>query len=138
LATPDSKPAALPALFSMKCPACRRGSMYLQRSLFPLKGNLQMPERCPVCGQKMELETGFYFGTGYISYGLSVGLLIIFAVIFQLVYGFSFTDNSVFIFLGVAIALMLLLQPWLARFSRVLYLWMFVRYGKGETMRSQE
>jgi hypothetical protein len=89
-----------------------------------------MPERCSVCGQKMELEPGFYYGTGYVSYGLTVGLLAIYAVIFAFTIGFSYRDNSVFWFLGTGILALILLQPWLMRISRVLYLYMFVRYGQ--------
>ena len=135
---PDAKPAALPALLAMKCPNCRKGRMFTQKSLFPLKHMLDMPERCTVCGQKMELEVGFYYGTGYVSYGLTVGLLFIFAILFALTYGFSYKDNSVFIFIGIAVGILILLQPWLMRISRVLYLWAFVKYGKGSTVSSQQ
>jgi hypothetical protein len=104
--------------------------MFSQRSIFPLSRLLDMPERCPVCGQKMELEVGFYYGTGYVSYGLTVGIFALYAVFFGLVFGFSYKDNSVFWFLGTGIAGVLLLQPWLMRLSRVLYLYLFVRYGE--------
>jgi hypothetical protein len=104
--------------------------MFRNPSIFPLDELLDMPERCPVCGQKMELEPGFYYGTGYVSYGLTVGLLAIYAVVFGLTAGFSYKDNSVFWFLGTGIAGLILLQPWLMRMSRVLYLYMFVRYGQ--------
>lgn len=97
-----------------------------------------MPDRCPECSQKMELEPGFYYGTGYVSYGLSVALLAIIAVIFALTYGFSYKDNSVFIFMGIGFGLLILLQPWLMRISRVLYLWAFVKYGKGASFSSHE
>ncbi len=94
-----------------------------------------MPERCSECGLKYELETGFWFGTGYISYGISVGLIIIMAVIFSLTYGFDFNDNSIFIFLALAVGIMALLQPILMRFSRALYLRIFVKYGEGQPVR---
>ncbi len=123
-------PALLPAILSMKCPCCRKGRMFINPSIFPLSQMLDMPERCPVCGQKMELEPGFYYGTGYVSYGLSVGLLAIYAVIFGLTVGFSYQDNSVYWFLATGILGLILLQPWLMRMSRVLYLYMFVRYGQ--------
>ena len=29
-----------------------------------------MYENCPVCSQKYDLEPGFWYGTGYVSYGL--------------------------------------------------------------------
>ena len=89
-----------------------------------------MPERCEVCGQKMELEPGFYFGTGYVSYALSVMITAIVAVVFAYTWGFDYRDMSIFWFLGIDIGLLILLQPWLMRLSRVLYLYMFVKYGK--------
>lgn len=104
--------------------------MFCNPSIFPLSHMLDMPERCPECGQKMELEVGFYYGTGYVSYGLTVGLLALYAVVFGLTKGFSYTDNSVYWFLGTGIVGLALLQPWLMRISRVLYLYMFVRYGE--------
>ena len=134
----SEKPAALPAILNMKCPNCRRGRMFIQPGIFPLKGMMNMPERCEVCGQKMELEVGFYYGTGYVSYGLTVALLSLCFVAYWLTFGLSYKDNSIFYALGISVGLVLLLQPWLMRISRVLYLWMFVKYGKGATLKSEE
>lgn len=119
----------------MKCPNCRKGNMFTNRSIFPLGKMLEMPQRCSECDLKYELELGFWFGTGYISYGLSVGLIIVMAVIFALTYGFNFDDNSIFIFLGLAVGIMVLLQPILMRFSRALYIRLFVTYGEGQPIR---
>lgn len=132
------KPAALPAILKMKCPNCRRGRMFTQPSIFPLKTMMDMPERCLECGQKMELEVGFYYGTGYVSYGLTVALLGLCFVAYGLTLGLSYKDNSIFYALGVSVGIVLLLQPWLMRISRVLYLWMFVKYGKGAAIKSEE
>jgi hypothetical protein len=112
--------------------------MFCNRSIFPLKDLLKMPERCSVCGQKMELEVGFYYGTGYVSYGLTVGLLGMCFVAYWLIFGLSYKDYSVFYALGSSVAIVLLLQPWLMRMSRVLYLYMFVKYGKGTTWTSEQ
>lgn len=125
-------PALLPSMLTMKCPNCRKGRMYTQKSVFPLKSMLQMPEHCPECGQKMELEPGFYFGTGYVSYGLTVALLATVFVAYAVLVGLSYKDNSIFIALATAVGVTLVLQPWLMRISRVLYLYMFVKYGKGD------
>jgi len=135
---PDSKPALLPSILKMRCPNCRKGHMFCTPGIFPLQDLLKMPDRCEVCGQKMELEVGFYYGTGYVSYALSVGLLGACFVAYWLIFGLSYKDNSIFYALGIAIAITLLLQPWLMRISRVLYLYMFVKYGKGSTMKSEE
>lgn len=135
---PDTKPPLLPSIFRMKCPNCRKGDMFTQKSIFPLNKMLDMPERCEVCGQKMELEVGFYYGTGYVSYALSVGMLGAVFVAYWIIFGLSYKDYSVFYALGTAIAIVLLLQPWLMRISRVLYLYGFVKYGKGSSMQSEQ
>lgn len=134
----SAKPSLLPAIVKMKCPNCRKGDMYVNKGIFPLKEVLDMPEHCEVCGQKFELEVGFYYGTGFVSYALSVFLLIVMFVAYWLLFGFSYKDNSVFICLGASILILGLLQPWLMRISRVLYLYMFVKYGAGARMTSEQ
>ena len=97
-----------------------------------------MPEHCPVCGQKMELEVGFYYGTGYVSYALTIVLFALVFVFYWFVPGISYKDYSIFYYLLTSTILALLLQPWLMRLSRVLYLYLFVKYGKGTVWKSQE
>ena len=121
----------------MKCPNCRKGKMFSQKSIFPLKNLLDMPERCEVCNQKFEIEPGFWYGTGYVSYAISVGLIFCLAVLFALTVGFSWKNNSIYIFIGVMITAMVVLQPWIMRYSRVLYLYVFVKYKRGQTLRSE-
>lgn len=112
--------------------------MFSQPNIFPLKGMMDMPEHCTVCGQKLELEVGFYYGTGYVSYALTVALIGALFVAYWLTLGLSYKDNSIFYALGISVGVVLLLQPWLMRISRVLYLWMFVKYGKGAALKSEE
>lgn len=133
-----AKPSLLPAILKMQCPNCRKGHMFCNKSIFPLKELLKMPERCEVCGQKFELEVGFYYGTGYVSYALSIVILILTWIAYWLVLGLSYKDNSVFYCLTVSIGILVVLQPWLMRISRVLYLYMFVKYGQGARMTSEQ
>jgi hypothetical protein len=114
----------------MKCPNCRKGNMYNQKGIFPMNHMLDMPERCSCCGQKMEIEVGFYFGTGYVSYALSVALFIFNLIWYWAIFGITYKDNSIFIYLFTSIAIVLLCQPYIMRISRVLYLYMFVKYGQ--------
>ena len=134
----NNRPAVLPSILKMKCPNCRKGDMYSNKSMFPLKELLSMPEHCPVCGQKMELEVGFYYGTGYVSYGLSIIIFILVFILYWLILGISYKDNSIFYYLVTSTAVVVLLQPWLMRISRVLYLYLFVKYGKGTVLKSEE
>lgn len=135
---PTEKPALLPSILRMKCPNCRKGDMFINKSVFPLNHMLDMPDKCAVCGQKMELEVGFYYGTGYVSYALSVGLFFFNLAWYWLLIGLSVEDNSVFYYLITSISIVVLLQPWIMRISRVLYLYMFVKYGKGGESTANE
>lgn len=104
--------------------------MFSSPSIFPLKNLLEMPERCTTCNQKMEIEVGFYYGTGYVSYALTIVLIAIVFLVYALLFGITYQNNSVFIALGISIVLVILLQPWLMRISRVLYLYLFVKYDR--------
>jgi len=116
------------SLFTMKCPRCRRGKMFENSNAWNLKKVLRMPHQCSVCKQPYELEVGFWYGTGYVSYGLSVLYLILTFVLWWIFIGFSVTDNRFFWWMGIAITSLIILQPWLMRFSRALYLYFFVKY----------
>ena len=87
-----------------------------------------MNERCPVCGQLTDIEVGFYYGTGFVSYLLAVIISVITLVLWWVFIGFSFQDNRFFWWMGLNAFLLLVLQPWLMRFSRSLWISWFVRY----------
>ena len=127
------KPGIIPSLFGGKCPNCRKGNMFINKSIFPMKDMMKMPERCATCGQKMEIEPGFYYGTGYVSYALSVAIAIFNFVWYAVLIGFSWHDDSVWYYLGITITMLILLQPLLMRFARILYLYMFVKYGSNRS-----
>jgi uncharacterized protein (DUF983 family) len=124
----SSRPNLLWSIFANRCPRCRRGKLFLNSNPYKLKTTMQMPERCPICGQRYELQTGFYFGTGFVSYGISVLLLGIIFVVWYFTLGFSYKDNSVFLCLGLSTAALILLQPVLQRLSRSIWIAFFVRF----------
>ncbi|MEO8583489.1 MAG: DUF983 domain-containing protein [Flavitalea sp.] len=122
------KPSHLWSLFTMKCPRCRRGHMFNNNNPWNLRKVFSMPEKCPECKQPYELEVGFWYGTGYVSYALSVVYLILTFILWWVIIGMSVDDNRFFWWMGLAVVSLVLLQPWLMRFSRVLYLYFFVKY----------
>lgn len=89
-----------------------------------------MPERCAECGQRYDLEQGFWYGTAYVSYALAVAVSVSSFVAWLVFIGVSTDDNRVFYWLGFNGVLLLVLQPWLMRLSRVIYLNFFVSYDK--------
>jgi hypothetical protein len=87
-----------------------------------------MNEYCPVCGQPTEIETGFYYGTGYVSYALTVAFSVASFVAWWVLIGFSLDDSRFFWWLGSNAVLLVLLQPLIMRLSRSIWLSWFVKY----------
>ncbi|RYZ32208.1 MAG: DUF983 domain-containing protein [Sphingobacteriales bacterium] len=124
----EQKPNLLLSVLGNKCPRCRKGNLFVSRNPYKLKVVTQMPEHCPVCGQETELEPGFYYGTGFVSYGLSVLFSVISFILWALTIGVSFRDDRVFWWMGINIAVTILIQPLLMRLSRSIWIAFFVRY----------
>jgi len=116
-------------VFNHKCSRCRTGDMFQNKSPYKLKGFMKMNERCPDCGQRMEIETGFYYGTGYVSYILAVALSVASFIAWLVIVGMSLKDNRFFWWIGFNAILLILLQPYLMRLSRALWLSFFVKYN---------
>ena len=125
------KPNYIWSILTMRCPKCRRGDMFKHPNPYKklkLSYILDMYDKCPVCKQKYDLEVGFWYGTGYVSYGLAVALSAITFVAWWVLIGISFSDNRVFYWLAINSFLLVVIQPWLMRISRVIYLYFFVSY----------
>jgi hypothetical protein len=87
-----------------------------------------MHEKCEVCGQPMEPEVAFYYGTGYVSYVLAVAISVATFVAWWVLIGFSFSDARFFFWIGFNAVVLLLMQPYLMRLSRTIWLSFFVKY----------
>ncbi len=127
------KPNYLWSMLSMHCPRCRRGYMFKDKNPYKkltLSHIFDMYESCPVCHQQYDLEPGFWYGTGYVSYGLAVLISAISFIAWWLIIGISVNDNRVFLWLILNAISILVLQPWLMRISRVVYLYLFVKYNE--------
>lgn len=120
------------SILAMKCPRCRRGPMYKSSNPYKklsLSHIFDMHDNCPVCAQKYDLERGFWYGTGYVSYALAVAISVATFVAWLVLIGVSTDDNRIFWWLGVNTFILIVTQPWLMRLSRVLYMRFFVKYN---------
>lgn len=118
----------LASVFGCYCPRCREGKLFKNKVTAKINRNVDMHEQCPVCGQITDIEVGFYYGTGYVSYMLAVIVSGITFVAWWLFIGFSFSDNRFGWWIGINAVLLILQQPWLMRLSRSLWISWFVRY----------
>ncbi len=115
-------------VLSCRCPRCRDGKLFQNPISISLKKNLQMNKDCTVCGQPSEIEVGFYYGTSYVSYVLTVAMSIATLMAWWVIVGLSVNDNRFFYWMGFNAVLLLVLQPWLMRFSRSLWISWFVKH----------
>ncbi len=126
-------PGVVSSVLTMKCPRCRRGDMFTHANPYKklsLSYIFEMPEKCEVCGQKFDLEPGFWYGTGYVSYALAVAISVATFVAWFVLIGVSTDDNRIFYWLILNAVILLLAQPWIMRLSRVIYMLFFVSYDK--------
>jgi transposase-like protein len=109
-----------------KCPKCGEGKV------FATKGNpllFRMPKmnaKCPCCGHKFEKETGYFFGSMYVSYGLTVAEMIaVFLVAHFFIKSFA---GMMALIAGLAV----LLSTFNFRLSRMI--WIYMLDGKNRTV----
>ena len=77
----------------------------------------------------MDIEVGFYYGTGYVSYTLTIALSVATFFAWWFFIGISANDNRIFWWLGINTGILILLQPYLMRLSRTMWLSFFVKYN---------
>lgn len=100
-----------------------------------------MNDHCPVCGQVLDMEPGFYYGTNMVSYTLAVLISIFSFFLWWLTIGFSLSDSRFFWWIGLNAVLLVLLQPPLMRISRTIWIYFFVKYSprwsEGDVMHAE-
>ena len=116
------------AVLGCYCPRCREGKLFSHAVAISLKRNMEMNERCPECGQITDIEVGFYYGTGYVSYVIALLISAFSFLLWWLIVGFSFGDNRFLAWVISNAVLLIIMQPWLMRLSRSLWISWFVRY----------
>jgi uncharacterized protein (DUF983 family) len=115
----EVQPSKFSAFLAQTCPHCHAGPVF-KHPTFSLKF-MQMYDKCTVCGQKYEIEPGFFWGSMYISYFMTV--IIGFAVGFT---DFQLVPNPpVLQVIGLICIALLILSPVSFRYSRMIMLYSF-------------
>lgn len=97
-----------------------------------------MHKTCTVCGQPTEIEVGFYYGTGYVSYALTVAFSVATLVAWWVIIGLSVNDNRFFYWLAFNAVFLITLQPWIMRLSRSIWISWFVKHDPHWTQHQPE
>lgn len=115
-----SKRSKFSILTQGKCPRCGEGNMFQDANPYHLGNMGKMYKTCSHCGLRFEPETGFYYGSMYLSYAIGVFSSLIVFAIFNFIFGLS----TLWSFVIVA-AVWIGISPFLFRFSRTLWLSLF-------------
>ena len=120
-----SEESTVTALLKAKCPKCHKGNMFEVSNPYNFKRMHEMPEVCSYCNESFNPEPGFYTGAMYVNYGFTIILSGLCYILMEIVLGLPAA-----VFFGIYIAVLLIIAPLMFRYSRVLYLYLFVRYDK--------
>lgn len=115
--------SALSSMVSMRCPKCREGKMFPERTLYSGRF-MKMNDRCSCCGQSFNPEPSYYFGAMFISYALNTAYF----VTVWLALLITLDQITVTLMIGVIVTLVIGLLPITFRLSRVLWIYIFIRY----------
>lgn len=114
----------------LKCPKCGKGDLFKSHP-YNLSKLLDMYDKCPNCQEDFVVETGFYHGAMYMSYIVTCAMCIALLPIYTAL-NFSrekFLDNAMWYITACAI-MVLLSAPYVAHFSRALWLTIHIKYFK--------
>ncbi|AYN02791.1 MULTISPECIES: DUF983 domain-containing protein [unclassified Flavobacterium] len=124
------KGSKLNSILKGTCPKCQNESMYEDKNPFHLSKVLKMNESCSHCGFVYQIEPSFFYGAMYVSYGLNVALGIAAFIISYVLFNSSIETS----FIAIVITLVLLF-PFVLRWSRNIYINMFVSYDPNNNIK---
>jgi uncharacterized protein (DUF983 family) len=115
------------ALLKGKCPRCQSGQMFKYHAI-KLDKFTDMYETCQVCGLRFEIEPGFFWGSMYVSYAITTGMMLVLGAL-----TFIIGHNPDFWwYISIICGSVILTTPFIYRYSRLLmiYLFSFVKFDE--------
>lgn len=125
------KPPLLWSLLNLRCPRCRRGPVFRHKNPYKslsMNYMLDTYDDCVCCGQWYSIEPGIWFGTSYVSYGLMVLASGITLFFWWLTIGLGPQNWKLVAWLISNGIVLLVLQPFMMRLSRIIVLSIFIKY----------
>ncbi|MBX2898634.1 MAG: DUF983 domain-containing protein [Cyclobacteriaceae bacterium] len=101
------------------CPVCGTGKVFLFRAYQITRFAIMHPA-CPVCKATFNPEPGFYYGAMFISYAITVAIMVAVWVFLKVL-----IDPTDLVYGSALVVSAILCAPFSFRFSRVLWLYWF-------------
>lgn len=121
------KATKLYSITHFTCPRCHEGAFFLSHPYNLAKAG-DTHDNCPVCGQKYNLEPGFYYGAMYVSYAIGVAVCVT-AWVAMVVLA---PNLGVFPQIATICGVMLLGSPMFYALSKIIWANMFIHYRGSE------
>lgn len=118
------KGTKLYSILNNKCPRCQEGDFFEHKLTYHPKKVIQQKETCSHCNLKYMIEPSFFFGAMYVSYAISVALVVIIFGISSLLFQLSILQSF-----AAVISISLLLTPVTLRLSRIIWINFFIHYN---------
>ncbi len=113
-------------IFEEKCPKCSHGQVFRKKGNPLLFQMPRMNDACPNCGHKFEKETGYFFGSMYVSYALTVAEMMAVFIVAQ------FFVKSFLPIISLIALFAILLSTFNFRLARMI--WIYMLDGKGRSV----
>lgn len=124
------KGTKLYSIFKNRCPVCQEGKPFKNGVYSP--GFAKMEETCDCCGHKYEIETGFFYGAMYVSYALTVAIMVAMIVAtFVLV-----PEPSTGVYITAVVLGVIAFIPVTFRGSRLIWMNFFSKYQEKESVKA--
>lgn len=120
------------SILKSKCPRCNEGDLWVNPRLYGL-GFDKMHKSCDSCGLVYDMEQGFWYGAMYVSYAFGVAITVTVYIALSVL-----TELSIFVKAGIASLFLVVLLPIVFRFSRNIWLNVFIRYDKNLSKKPSE
>ena len=126
-----SKGSKLYSILFNKCPKCHIGSFWATNN--PFRNMFFSAENtcktCNNCSLAYESETGFWYGSMYVSYAISVAVM----VLFWTLTNFFYPQINIYNEILIIIIAILLVSPLNYHISRLIWINFFVKYISNDT-----
>jgi uncharacterized protein (DUF983 family) len=120
----NNQPNILVSSLKFRCSKCGKGHLFVEPNPYNYKKMADMYDNCSECGATFKSnEPGFYWGSMYVSYAITVGL-----VLFNLIWIHFFFGWDMWALILPNVILIVLLAPINFRLSRSLWLALNMRY----------
>src|SRR5436189_5033417 len=114
----SDKPNILLSSAKLRCPNCGKGKLFVNPNPYKYKTMALMHDKCEYCGVSFNNnEPGFYWGSMYVSYAISTGM-----VFFNLAWLFYFFGWNLAALILPNVILVIVLAPVNFRLSRAFWL----------------